>query len=214
MSGRIFFSSNFSPFPLPVPSHTPPPFSRLPPLSPVHAVRLPAPSSSPLPPPARVQVDPPTPKETALVESRTLISLLFPAQNGELVKQLEGQGATMMAMDCIPRCRMARRTVPYRALAAVLSLRWLLLLLKGQALRFALHPAVFLHPLDTPPDHVVSRCPCHQNKTRRVFFSPSQDAVARSDVRRSQLTGGRTRGAIYLPWLFQASLRSDSTWLG
>lgn len=34
---------------------------------------------------------------------RTLISLLFPAQNGELVKQLEGQGATVMAMDCIPR---------------------------------------------------------------------------------------------------------------
>lgn len=38
-----------------------------------------------------------------MVGDRTLISLLFPAQNGELVKQLQGQGATMMAMDCIPR---------------------------------------------------------------------------------------------------------------
>lgn len=37
------------------------------------------------------------------MENRTLVSLLFPAQSGELVKQLEGQGATVMAMDCIPR---------------------------------------------------------------------------------------------------------------
>ncbi|CBN75197.1 Nicotinamide nucleotide transhydrogenase [Ectocarpus siliculosus] len=50
-----------------------------------------------------VKVEPPTPEEAALVEARTLISLLFPAQSGDLVKQLEGQGATVMAMDCIPR---------------------------------------------------------------------------------------------------------------
>lgn len=50
-----------------------------------------------------VQVNPPNPEEAALVENRTLISLLFPAQNGDLVKQLEGQGATVMSMDCIPR---------------------------------------------------------------------------------------------------------------
>lgn len=37
------------------------------------------------------------------MENRTLVSLLFPAQSGDLVKQLEGQGATVMAMDCIPR---------------------------------------------------------------------------------------------------------------
>lgn len=48
-------------------------------------------------------MNPPTPEEAVRIESRTLISLLFPAQNGELVKQLEGQGATVMAMDCIPR---------------------------------------------------------------------------------------------------------------
>lgn len=50
-----------------------------------------------------LQVDPPTPEEAALVEDRTLISLLFPAQSGDLVKQLEGQKATVMAMDQIPR---------------------------------------------------------------------------------------------------------------
>lgn len=37
------------------------------------------------------------------MESRTLISLLFPAQSGDLVKQLESQKATVMAMDQIPR---------------------------------------------------------------------------------------------------------------
>lgn len=65
-------------------------------------------SSDPDPPPpqyfaTRWQVNPPNPEEAALVENRTLISLLFPAQNGDLVKQLEGQGATVMSMDCIPR---------------------------------------------------------------------------------------------------------------
>lgn len=50
-----------------------------------------------------LQVDPPSKEEAALVESRTLVSLLFPAQSGDLVEQLEGQGATVMAMDCIPR---------------------------------------------------------------------------------------------------------------
>lgn len=50
-----------------------------------------------------VKVEPPSSEEAALVENRTLVSLLFPAQSGELVKQLEGQGATVMAMDCIPR---------------------------------------------------------------------------------------------------------------
>lgn len=49
------------------------------------------------------KVDPPSSEEAALVEDRTLISLLFPAQSGDLVKQLEGQGSTVMAMDCIPR---------------------------------------------------------------------------------------------------------------
>lgn len=48
-------------------------------------------------------MEPPSSTEAALVENRTLISFLFPAQKGDLVKELEGQGATVMAMDCIPR---------------------------------------------------------------------------------------------------------------
>lgn len=48
-------------------------------------------------------MNPPTKEEAIKVEDRTLISLLFPAQNKELVEQLGAQGATVMAMDCIPR---------------------------------------------------------------------------------------------------------------
>ncbi|CAM9361704.1 unnamed protein product, partial [Discosporangium mesarthrocarpum] len=50
-----------------------------------------------------LQVNPPTPEEAEMLGSRTLVSLLFPRQNEELVDQLKGQGATVMAMDCIPR---------------------------------------------------------------------------------------------------------------
>lgn len=34
---------------------------------------------------------------------KTLISFIYPKQNTELVDQLEKQGATVFAMDCIPR---------------------------------------------------------------------------------------------------------------
>jgi len=45
----------------------------------------------------------PTPEEAAKVENRTLLSFVQPAQNPELMAQLQGQGATVFAMDCIPR---------------------------------------------------------------------------------------------------------------
>ena len=50
-----------------------------------------------------VQVRIPTPEEAAKVENRTLLSFVQPAQNPELMAQLQGQGATVFAMDCIPR---------------------------------------------------------------------------------------------------------------
>ncbi|CAM9974222.1 unnamed protein product, partial [Choristocarpus tenellus] len=50
-----------------------------------------------------VKVDPPTPEEASMLESRTLVGLFYPGQNENLVEQLKGQGATVMAMDCIPR---------------------------------------------------------------------------------------------------------------
>mmetsp|Transcript_37427 Transcript_37427/g.83750 ORF Transcript_37427/g.83750 Transcript_37427/m.83750 type:complete len:230 (+) Transcript_37427:122-811(+) len=48
-------------------------------------------------------IRPPTPEEAAKVGDRTLCSMIWPAQNPDLVAQLEKQGATALAMDCIPR---------------------------------------------------------------------------------------------------------------
>jgi len=45
----------------------------------------------------------PTSAEAAMVENRTLLSFVQPAQNPELMEQLQKQGATAFAMDCIPR---------------------------------------------------------------------------------------------------------------
>jgi len=49
------------------------------------------------------QLRPPTTEEAAKLENRTIISFIYPAQNGELVQQLIDQKATAFAMDCIPR---------------------------------------------------------------------------------------------------------------
>jgi NAD(P) transhydrogenase len=48
-------------------------------------------------------IRPPSPEEAALVGDRTLLSMVWPAQNKDLVGQLSAQGATTFAMDCIPR---------------------------------------------------------------------------------------------------------------
>merc|ERR1719247_1214947 len=45
----------------------------------------------------------PTSEEAAKIENRTLLSFIQPAQNPELMDQLQKQGATVFAMDCIPR---------------------------------------------------------------------------------------------------------------
>ena len=45
----------------------------------------------------------PTAEEAKLVGDRMLLSFLWPAQNDELVKQLQAQKATVFAMDNIPR---------------------------------------------------------------------------------------------------------------
>merc|ERR1712071_165621 len=46
---------------------------------------------------------PPTDDQVELLENRTLISFLYPAQNKDLVDKLQNQKATAFAMDCIPR---------------------------------------------------------------------------------------------------------------
>jgi NAD(P) transhydrogenase len=45
----------------------------------------------------------PTPEDAKLVGDRMLLSFIFPAQNPELLEQLQAQKATVFAMDCIPR---------------------------------------------------------------------------------------------------------------
>eukprot|EP00980_Cylindrotheca_fusiformis_P005606 scaffold1184_cov132-Cylindrotheca_fusiformis.AAC.27 len=50
-----------------------------------------------------MKLRPPTEKEAAMLDNRTLISFLYPKQNEGLVKQLQDQKATAFAMDCIPR---------------------------------------------------------------------------------------------------------------
>jgi NAD(P) transhydrogenase len=50
-----------------------------------------------------MKLRPPTTEEATALGDKTLISFLYPAQNKDLVKQLEDQKATVFAMDCIPR---------------------------------------------------------------------------------------------------------------
>jgi H+-translocating NAD(P) transhydrogenase len=50
-----------------------------------------------------LKLRPPTMDEVRLLENRTLISMLWPAQNQDLLQALQEQKATALAMDCIPR---------------------------------------------------------------------------------------------------------------
>jgi NAD(P) transhydrogenase len=50
-----------------------------------------------------MKLRPPTEEEIKKLDSKTLISFLYPKQNEGLVKQLQDQKATAFAMDCIPR---------------------------------------------------------------------------------------------------------------
>jgi NAD/NADP transhydrogenase alpha subunit len=50
-----------------------------------------------------VQLRPPSKDELTLLENRAIISFLYPAQNPELLQQLQDQKSTAFAMDCIPR---------------------------------------------------------------------------------------------------------------
>lgn len=50
-----------------------------------------------------MKVNPPTAEEAALLESRAIMSLFWPAQNKELLEQMAKQGATVLAMDQLPR---------------------------------------------------------------------------------------------------------------
>jgi NAD/NADP transhydrogenase alpha subunit len=50
-----------------------------------------------------LKLRPPSSEEVSMLGDKTLISFLYPAQNKELLQQLQDQKATAFAMDCIPR---------------------------------------------------------------------------------------------------------------
>ncbi|KAL7541153.1 hypothetical protein ACHAXR_010671 [Thalassiosira sp. AJA248-18] len=50
-----------------------------------------------------MKLRPPTTEEATKLEDRSIISFIYPAQNKELVQQLQDQKSTAFAMDCIPR---------------------------------------------------------------------------------------------------------------
>jgi hypothetical protein len=50
-----------------------------------------------------IKIIPPTLLEGKLLENRTLLSFVQPSVNKDLMLQLQGQQATVFAMDCIPR---------------------------------------------------------------------------------------------------------------
>jgi H+-translocating NAD(P) transhydrogenase len=50
-----------------------------------------------------LKLRPPTLDEVQWLENRIIISMLWPAQNPDLIRQLQEQQATALAMDCIPR---------------------------------------------------------------------------------------------------------------
>ena len=56
-----------------------------------------------------LKVQPPTPKEAEQIKSgATLISLFFPARNGELLKVLQNKNCNVFGLDCIPRVSRAQ----------------------------------------------------------------------------------------------------------
>ena len=65
------------------------------------------------------KINPPTREEAKLVGDRTLLAQINPSKNTELVAQLAGQGATVFALDMIPRLLSRGQTcaAPDRPLA-------------------------------------------------------------------------------------------------
>lgn len=50
-----------------------------------------------------IKVNPPTEEEATMLGSRAVMSLFWPAQNTALLEQMAKQGATVLAMDQLPR---------------------------------------------------------------------------------------------------------------
>jgi NAD(P) transhydrogenase subunit alpha len=71
-----------------------------------------------------LKVRPPEPEEVNLLnEHKTLISFIYPAQNGELLAQLKEKGATVFAMDAVPRISRAQKLDALSSMANIAGYR-------------------------------------------------------------------------------------------
>ena len=71
-----------------------------------------------------IKVNPPSPEEAArLTRGKTLISFFWPAQQGELLKSIEAQGASVLAMDCVPRISRAQKLDALSSMANIAGYR-------------------------------------------------------------------------------------------
>lgn len=71
-----------------------------------------------------IKVNPPEANEAKqLTQGKTLISFFWPAQNGELLKSIESQGATVLSMDCVPRISRAQKLDALSSMANIAGYR-------------------------------------------------------------------------------------------
>lgn len=71
-----------------------------------------------------LKVRPPEAEEVNLLnEHKTLISFIYPAQNGELLAQLKEKGATVFAMDAVPRISRAQKLDALSSMANIAGYR-------------------------------------------------------------------------------------------
>ncbi|MBT8043955.1 MAG: Re/Si-specific NAD(P)(+) transhydrogenase subunit alpha [Verrucomicrobiae bacterium] len=71
-----------------------------------------------------IKVNPPEADEAAhLTQGKTLISFFWPAQNEELLKTIESQGANVLSMDCVPRISRAQKLDALSSMANIAGYR-------------------------------------------------------------------------------------------
>lgn len=71
-----------------------------------------------------IKVNPPDAAEAArLSHGKTLISFFWPAQQAELLKSIEAQGANVLAMDCVPRISRAQKLDALSSMANIAGYR-------------------------------------------------------------------------------------------
>jgi NAD(P) transhydrogenase subunit alpha len=71
-----------------------------------------------------IKVNPPEADEAMLLtKGKTLISFFWPAQNEELLKSIEKQGANVLSMDCVPRISRAQKLDALSSMANIAGYR-------------------------------------------------------------------------------------------